>query len=38
MITIHYDFTDGTEVSYMEELVLGDNFKTNVLDFLIMIR
>ena len=33
MITIHYDFTDGTEVSYMEGLFLKDNFTTNCLDF-----
>jgi hypothetical protein len=33
MITIHYDFTDGTEVSYIEGLKLKDNFTTNCLDF-----
>jgi hypothetical protein len=33
MIIIHYDFTDGTEVSFKEGLTLGDNFKTNCLDF-----
>lgn len=33
MITIHYDFTDGTEVSYMEGKILGDDFNTNCLDF-----
>lgn len=33
MITIHYDFTDGTEVSYQEGLELKDNFTTCCLDF-----
>ena len=33
MITIHYDFTDGTEVSYAEGLELKDNFTTCCLDF-----
>lgn len=33
MITIHYDFTNGTEVSYKEGLELKDNFNTNCLDF-----
>lgn len=33
MIKIHYDFTDGTEVSYMEGSKLKDNFTTNCLDF-----
>lgn len=33
MIKIHYDFTDGTEVSYIEGLKLGDNFNTNCLNF-----
>jgi len=33
MITIHYDFTDGTEVSRGEGLQLGDNFTTNCLTF-----
>ncbi len=33
MITIHYDFTDGTEVSYIEGCELKDNFTTNCLDF-----
>lgn len=33
MIYIHYDFTDGTEVSYKEGLKLRDNFHTNCLDF-----
>ena len=33
MIQIHYDFTDGTEVSYMEGCELKDNFTTNCLDF-----
>ena len=33
MIKIHYDFTDGTEVSYIEGLELKDNFTTNCLDF-----
>ena len=33
MIKIHYDFTNGTEVSYQEGLDLKDNFTTNCLDF-----
>ena len=33
MITIHWDFTDGSEVSYQEGLKLKDNFTTNCLDF-----
>lgn len=33
MIVIHWDFTDGTEVSYVEGLKLKDNFNTNCLDF-----
>jgi hypothetical protein len=33
MITIHFDFVDGTEVSYLEGKKLGDNFTTNCLDF-----
>lgn len=33
MITIHFDFTDGTEVSYVEGKQLKDNFTTNCLDF-----
>ncbi len=33
MITIHYDFTDGTEVSYQQGLELKDNFTTCCLDF-----
>lgn len=33
MIEIHYDFVDGTEVSYEEGLKLKDNFSTNCLDF-----
>ena len=33
MITIHYDFVDGTEVSYKEGLELKDNFNTNCLTF-----
>ena len=32
MITIHWDFTDGTEVSYMQGKLLGDNFTTHCLD------
>jgi len=35
-ITIHYDFTDGTEVSYAEGIFninLGKSFTTNCLDF-----
>ena len=33
MIKIHYDFTDGTEMSYVEGLKMGDNFSTCCLDF-----
>ena len=33
MIEIHYDYTDGTEVSYEEGLKLKDNFTTNCLIF-----
>lgn len=33
MITIHWDFTDGTEVSYIEGNQLKDNFTTSVLNF-----
>jgi hypothetical protein len=33
MIEIHYDFSDGTEVSYMEGRIRGDNFSTHCLDF-----
>jgi len=33
MITIHYDFTDGTEVSYVDGILLEDNFTTCCLDF-----
>ncbi len=33
MIIIHYDFTDGTEVSFIEGKLLKDNFTTCCLDF-----
>lgn len=33
MIFIHYDFVDGTEVSYKEGIELKDNFNTCCLDF-----
>lgn len=33
MITIHYDFVNGTEVAYMQGKLLGDNFTTCCLDF-----
>ena len=33
MITIHWDFLDGTEVPYMQGKLLGDNFTTHCLDF-----
>jgi hypothetical protein len=33
MITIHWDFTDGTEVSYIEGRNLKDNFTTHCLEF-----
>ena len=32
MIKIHFDFTDNTEVSYKEGLILKDNFNTCCLD------
>jgi hypothetical protein len=33
MIKIHWDFTDGTEVSYIQGIELKDNFITHCLDF-----
>lgn len=33
MITIHYNFTDGTEISYFEGLQKKDDFTTCCLDF-----
>lgn len=33
MIKIHWDFTDGTEVSYIQGIELKDNFTTHCLDF-----
>ena len=33
MITIHWDFKDGTEVSYINGKLIGDNFTTHCLDF-----
>lgn len=33
MIQINFDFVDGTELSYMEGVMLKDNFTTNCLDF-----
>jgi len=33
MIIIHWDFTDGTEISYIQGKLLGDNFTTHCLDF-----
>jgi hypothetical protein len=33
MITIHWDFTDGTEFSYQEGLKLKDHFNTCCLEF-----
>lgn len=33
MITIHWDFANGTEISYKQGLDKGDNFSTNCLDF-----
>ena len=33
MIIIHYDYTDGSEVSYFEGMILKDNFKTCCLEF-----
>ena len=33
MITIHFDFTDGTELSYVDGLLKEDNFTTCCLEF-----
>jgi hypothetical protein len=33
MITIHYDYTDGTEISYLEGQTKMNNFTTCCLDF-----
>lgn len=33
VITIHYDFTDGTEISWGEGVCKEASFNTNVLDF-----
>jgi hypothetical protein len=33
MIKINFNFTDGTEVSYLEGCELKDDFTTNCLDF-----
>jgi len=33
MIEIHWDFVDGTEISYAEGLKKKDDFATNCLDF-----
>ena len=33
MITIHWDFKDGTEIPYMQGKLIGDNFTTHCLDF-----
>lgn len=33
MITIHYDFKDGTELSYSEGILAKDVFNTNCLEF-----
>ena len=33
MIIIHYDFTDGTEISYVEGLKQRDNFNTHCFEF-----
>jgi len=33
IITIHWDFTDGTEVSYIEGLSRNDSFSTNCVQF-----
>ena len=33
MITIHFDFTDGSELSYVKGYEKHDNFTTNCLDF-----
>lgn len=36
MITIHWDFTDGTEISYIEGMESKNNFTTHCLDFFTM--
>ena len=36
MITIHFDFTDGTELSYVEGLHKKDDFTTTCLEFFSM--
>ena len=33
MITIHWDFSDGTELSYVDGLLKKDNFTTHCLEF-----
>lgn len=33
MTTIRLDFTDGTEISYLEGITKKDNFNTHCLDF-----
>ena len=33
MIKIHYDFKDGSEISYKEGMDLKDGFNTHCLDF-----
>jgi CMP-N-acetylneuraminic acid synthetase len=33
MIIIHWDFVDGTEISYAQGKLQGDNFTTHCLDF-----
>jgi len=33
LITIHYDFTDGSEISYVEGIERGDDFTTNCTNF-----
>jgi hypothetical protein len=33
MIIIHFDYTDGTELSYQEGIEKGSNFTTCCLDF-----
>lgn len=38
MIVIHYDFVDGTEVSYEQGRNLKDGFTTNCLSFFNMVE
>lgn len=33
IITIHWDFSDGTEVSYVDGIIAEDSFTTHCLEF-----